>query len=254
MSQSHRIAQFDDIERILEQVRSQHEVEAADVQPPVEDRVEQNRTAYLPDGPAQRVDLHGAMTRNLAVGPLNPERLGRSKNGAGRIVVKAEARSTDYQGLPPRAEAEARAEAARPRVQRRRSAPADNAPAPPTEQPTESALPGWLVEGQGFSLHDHYVEPTPQWQEAVAASPAAAQQTPPSAEAPDTPTPPLATPESNEVTGVHVRWSDTELIQRFAADVEVQGGEVSVRGLEPTARVERPDRAEPTEVVRRRRR
>jgi len=49
-----------------------------------------------------KVDVNKALTKGLEIGPFNPERVGHSKNGAGRIVVKAEPRMNDFSGMPPR--------------------------------------------------------------------------------------------------------------------------------------------------------
>lgn len=144
MSQNYRISKFDEIEQILARVRDAHEAEET-AQLPVEDRVEKNRTAYLPDGPAHRVDLHRAITNNLERGPFNPERLGQSRNGSGRIVVKAEARSNDFFGAQPQAEQEI------PQDGLPHSGVQGQAtPSPSHAEAQHAELPGWVASEQAL--------------------------------------------------------------------------------------------------------
>src|SRR5688500_479464 len=96
---SEYVDKVQDIDTLLERWREHHGLAESAAVPPVEDRVERSRASYLPDAPAHRVDLHGALTNNLRNNAWKPERIGHSKEGAGPIVVKAEARS-DYGALP----------------------------------------------------------------------------------------------------------------------------------------------------------
>jgi len=151
MSQGYRISQYDeiaDIKQLMDQVRQAHEVESR--VPAVEDRVERHRASYLPDAPAHRVDVHRQMTANLESGPFNPERIGSNRQVPGRRVVKAEARSADYQGLPPRAEA--RTQRARGDVDTGRVTPEAAGETP------KAALPGWVATEQALERAIDYNE------------------------------------------------------------------------------------------------
>ncbi len=101
MGQDYRVSKAEEAERLMAMVREAHEAHEAQAPapPPVEDRVERNPAAF---NKAPRVDVHKALTQNLEARPFKPESVGQSKNGAGRIVVKAEARSSDFHGMPPR--------------------------------------------------------------------------------------------------------------------------------------------------------
>lgn len=260
MAQDYRISKFEEIDQILARVREAHEAENLAAPAPVEDRVEKSRATYLPDGPAHRVDVHRALTHNLERGPFNPERVGQSRQGAGRIVVKAEARSNDFFGAPQDPDHAAAAQQSTQAANT--SADASSATSPNAE------LPGWVSSEKALEsavdFNEEVLIPNAKNQPTTGAVASMAQK--PTAKPQPAPTrrgPSVAPPARPERTSPGFAYPEGgRYMQTYAEGFVAQKGEgaqyvdshrTQTHIVRPQSSTEASEEAEGTAIVRRHR-